>query len=85
MVVIDLVRIVVMNVVVTEVVIVIFLVANLASLPVVVLLLIVLLVEKFLLSVETIEMGDEEGATVGPLHVVHPEEEAIGIEVVAQR
>jgi hypothetical protein len=83
-VVIDLVRIVVMNVVVTEVIVIIP-VANLANLPVVVLLLIVLPGEKFLLSVETIEMGDEEGATVGPLHVVHPKEEAIGIEVVAQR
>jgi hypothetical protein len=83
-VVIDLVRIVVMNVVVTEVIVIIP-VARLAKHPVVVLLLIVLLGEKFLLSVEMIVMGDEEGATVGPLHVVYPEEEAIGIEVVARR
>jgi hypothetical protein len=55
-----------------------------ATLLVVVLLLNVLLVAKSLPSVETIEMGDVEGATVGPLHVVHPEEEARGKEVVVQ-
>jgi hypothetical protein len=55
-----------------------------ATLLVVDLLLTVLLVAKSLPPVETNEMGDEEGATVGPLHVVHREELARGKEVVVQ-